>query len=166
MADDKGSRRTFLQDLSGELGALSAMLAVYAEKEGQRREAGARAPVTAGQVRAVLAARHARSAVFGMDLANPGWSLLLELFRAALEQRRVRLPRLATDARVAATTALRWLDLFAEAGFVRREPDPQRQGAWLLSLTDAGLDAMEDHFIAVQLGWCAAGPAPAGPVTE
>jgi hypothetical protein len=155
---------TFLQDLSGELGALSAMLALYADQEAGRRAALARERVTAGQVQAVLAARYARSAMFGMDLGNPGWSLLLELFRAYLEKRPVRLPRLATDARVSATTAMRWVEMFAGAGFVRRDADPERQGGWLLALTDAGSDAMEDYFVAVQLGWCESDPPNRGPL--
>ncbi|MEA3062481.1 MAG: hypothetical protein QOJ94_2262 [Sphingomonadales bacterium] len=128
------------------------MLSVYAEQEARRREAAARERVTAQQVQAVVAARHARSAVFGLDLANPGWSLMLELFRAQLEKRPVRLGRLATDARVAATTATRWLETFGEAGFVRREADPERQGGVLLALTDAASEAMEDYFVAIQLG--------------
>jgi hypothetical protein len=86
-------------------------------------------------VQAVVATRNARSAVFGLDLANPGRSLLLELFRAQLEKRPGRLARLATDARVAATTATRWLETFGEAGFVRREADPERQGGVLLVLS-------------------------------
>jgi DNA-binding MarR family transcriptional regulator len=157
-----GSRRIFLEDLSAELSALSAMLALYAEQEAQRREASARDRVTPAQVQAMVAARHARSAVFGMDLANPGWSLLLELFRAYLEQRPVRLARLATDARVAATTATRWVEQFIAAGFVRREADGERQGGIMLALTDAGTDALEDYFVALQLGWVEADPPKRG----
>jgi DNA-binding MarR family transcriptional regulator len=148
--------RTFLEDLSLELTNVAALLAQYAERDAGRREAAAGERVTVRQVEGVLAARYARSAVFGLDLANPGWSLMLELFRAYLEQRPVRLARLATDARVAATTAFRWMDLLTEAGFVRREADPARDGATLLSLTPAGSDAMEDYFVVVRLGWAKA----------
>jgi DNA-binding MarR family transcriptional regulator len=145
--------RTFLEDLSRDLSLISALLARYAERDAQRREAAARELVTAAQVRAVQNARHARSEVFGMDLANPGWSLLLELFRASLEKRPVRLPRLAADAGVSATSAARWVRELAEAGFVQRVADPRRLGTGTLILTEAGSDAMEDYFIAVQLGW-------------
>jgi DNA-binding MarR family transcriptional regulator len=161
MKQASGSR-TFLQDLSGELSAVSAMLALYADNEAQSRQAAARGHVTAEQLGALLAARHARSAAFGVDLAHPGWSVLLELFRAYLEKRPVRLARLATDARVAATTTTRWIEQFIEAGFVRREEDAERQGGIMLSLTDAGSDAMEDYFVAVQLGWSEATPPKRG----
>jgi DNA-binding MarR family transcriptional regulator len=104
----------------------------------------------------MLAARYARSAMFGMDLANPGWSLLLELFHAHLEKRTVHLARLAADARVATTTALRWVAALSDAGFVRREDDPGRSGGVRVELTDAGKEAMEDYFVSVLLG-CAKG---------
>jgi len=88
-----------------------------------------------------------------MDLANAGWSLFLELFRAHLEKRPARLTRLAADARVPGTTAMRWIEQLVSAGMVRREAHPERNSAVLLSLTDAGKEAMEDYFISIQLGW-------------
>lgn len=94
-----GRGRTFLEDLSVDLTQVAALLAHYAEQDARRRAAEAVARVTARQVEAVQAARYARCAVFGADLADPGWSLLLALFRAYLEKRPVRLGRLATDAR-------------------------------------------------------------------
>jgi len=145
--------RTFLEDLSRDLSLISVLFARYARADANRREADARGRVTAIQVRAVLAARHARKEMFGLDLAHPGWSLLLELFRASLEKRSVRLPRLAKEAGVSATTAARWIDSLAEAGFVQRVADPQRQGAASLILTDKAAEAMEDYFVAVQIGW-------------
>jgi|GEM_PF-2382476 len=145
--------RTFLEDLSRDLSLTADLLARYAEHDAQRREAAALELVTAEQVRALVEARQARSEKFGMDLANPGWSLLLELFRASLEKRPVRLPRLAADAGVSATSAARWVRELAAAGFVQRVADPRRLGTGTLILTDAGAEAMEDYFVAVQLGW-------------
>lgn len=91
-----------------------------------------------------------------MDLANSGWSLLLELFRASLENQPVRLARLAADARVATTTAMRWIEAFVAAGLVRREADRDREGVVLLALTEAGNEAMEDYFVSLLLGWAEA----------
>ena len=156
MADSPSGRRTFLEELSEELGAVSATLTRYAAEERWRREAAARERITAGQLQAVLAARYARSERLGMDLANAGWSLLLELFRAQLEKRPLRLARLAADARVPSTSAMRWIEAFVGAGLVRREPHPDRDGAISLALTDAGSEAMEDYFVALLLGWAEA----------
>jgi DNA-binding MarR family transcriptional regulator len=145
-----------LQHVSAELTRLAGVVADHARQEAERRCPEATERVTARQLEAVLAPRYARSAVFGMELANPGWSLLLELFRAHLEGRPVRIARLATDARVALTTALRWIELLRQAGFVRRDADPGRPGGVLIVLTDAGAEAMEDYFVAIRLGWAQA----------
>lgn len=151
-----GGTRTYFEELSEELGAFAATLTRYAQHERRRREAAARQPITSAQLKAVLAARYARSERLGMDLANPGWSLLLELFRAALEKRPARTARLAADARVPTSTAIRWIEAFVNAGLVRRDPHPEQDGVTLLALTDAGTDAMEDYFVALLLGWAEA----------
>ena len=150
------SGRTFLEELSEELSSFSATLTRFATEERKRRQAEARERITPAQLEAVLAARYARSEAFGMDLASPGWSLLLELFRASLELRPVRLARLAADARVPGTTAMRWIEAFVDAGFVDRKADAEREGVSNLSLTDAGAEKMEDYFVALLLGWAEA----------
>jgi predicted transcriptional regulator len=151
-----GAARTFLEDLSRDLTHVAILLARYAHEDAVRRESAVEHRVTARQVQAVLAARYARSPRFGLDVANPGWSLLLELFLAYLEKRPVRMARLATSARVAMTTALRWVDQLSDADFVRRQPSTERQGGVDIVLTEAGVDAMEDYFVSIQVGWALA----------
>ncbi len=149
-------KRTFLEELSRELGGVLGRLWRYAYEERRRREPAARERISVAQLQAGLAARYARTGRLGMDLAHPGWSLMLELFRASLELRPVRLARLAADARVPATTAMCWIEQFVTAGLVRRESVSGREGVIVLSLSDAGAEAMEDYFVAVQLGWAEA----------
>ena len=144
--------RTFLDDLSLDLTALAAMLAHYAERYQRRRQREAHDRITPEQVRTLLAARYARTAAFGHDLCNPGWSLLLELFKADLEKRPVNLAQLATNARVARTTALRWVRDLSTSGFVPRAPDAHVRSGMEIALTDAGREAMEDQFVALLLG--------------
>jgi hypothetical protein len=146
------ARCATLEALSLELAGVSARLSGFVEEEARRRRAEAVARVTAAEVGAVVAARHARSDLFGVDLAHPGWSLLLELFQAHLEQRTVHFTRLAIDARVAGTTALRWVAVLAESGFLRREADPGRSGGVRVELSECGRERMEDYFVAVLLG--------------
>jgi DNA-binding MarR family transcriptional regulator len=153
-----GGGRTFLEELSEKLDALAATLSRYTGEEARRREEEDWRPITAAQLRALIAARHARSEALGPDLASPGWSLLLELFRAHLEKRQVRIARLASDAQVPLTTALRWIDQLARRELVSRTADPQHEGVALLSLTEAGHEAMEDYFVSVQLGWATDAP--------
>ena len=144
--------QTFLDDLSLDLTNLAAMLAQYAEGDRRRRKRDARGRITAPQVRTLLAARYARTAAFGHELCNPGWSLLLELFRADLEKRPINLTQLATEARVARTTALRWVRDLSTSGIVRRASGPGADGAAEVALTDAGREAMEEQFVALLLG--------------
>ena len=145
-----GGTRTYLEELSEELGAFSATLTRYAADERQRREAAARERITAAQLRAVLAARYARSERLGMDLASPGWSLLLELFRATLEKRTVRLPRLAADARVPSTTALRWIKSLSDQGLFVRVADAEDGRRVFIELSDTTAAAMEAYLRAAQ----------------
>jgi DNA-binding MarR family transcriptional regulator len=110
---------------------------------------------------ALIAERQARTAAFGQDLAHPGWSLLLELYRAHLASSAdpepveacpepveggIRLTRLAAAARVSLTSTLRWLKRLEAAGLIKRRPDPTHETAVLVSLTEAGVKAMAEHF--------------------
>lgn len=149
--------RTFIEELSEKLGALAAALSRHVVEERQREE-DAWKPITSAQLRALLVARHARSEALGMDLANPAWSLLLELFLAHLEKREVRIARLAADAHVPLTTAMRWVDQLTRKGLVCRAPHPEQEGVAVLALTEAGHEAMEDYFVSVQLAWAADTP--------
>lgn len=157
MAEQARGGRTFLEDLSLELSGVAVILARYAEQDARRREReAAEAQVSVRQVEGVIAARHARAAAFGLDLSSPGWSILLELFRAHLEQRAAQLTRLHVDARVAPTTVLRWLDKLVDAGLAVRQRDTRRVGGVKIAVTAAGAEAMHDYFAAVRTGWAGA----------
>ena len=141
-----GAERTLLHDLSLDLTHISALLAHYAEQEARRRSAG---PLDSRQLAALIAARKARSAVFGFDLANPGWSLLLELYRARLAGEPSRIAALPVAILAAPSTVARWLDRFEQARLAARGTGPDRSTA---ALTDSAADAMADYFIAAGLG--------------
>jgi DNA-binding MarR family transcriptional regulator len=97
--------------------------------------------------------RHARATIFGPDLVGPGWSVLLELYRARLEGRPVRIARLAIDSRIPSTTALRWLDQLAGRGLIERRADPAGGRAIHVALTEDAAAAIADHFAALKAGW-------------
>lgn len=102
------------------------------------------------RVEAAIAARHARSAVFGLDLNNPGWSLMLELYRARIEGREPRAARLATDARLSMGTLARWRRRLIAGGWAE-PPAPDRPGR--LALTDTAAESMAAYFDTLALGW-------------
>ena len=145
---------TFLEELSRDLSGKARALAEFARRDALwRRVAAGEKAVSVQEVEALIEARHARSEMFQLDLVSPGWSLLLELFRVHLQGRAVRLPRLAEDARVPASTALRWVEQFYAAGLAERIPDPERVAGILVRMTEAGGEAMHAYFARAMRGW-------------
>jgi hypothetical protein len=75
-------------------------------------------------VRAILRARRLRGEHFPADLfADPAGEILLDLWGARLERKRVTVSSLCVAAAVPPTTALRWIGLLAERGLVVRVAD-------------------------------------------
>jgi DNA-binding MarR family transcriptional regulator len=145
--------RTLFEDLSRDLSHIAAMLALLAEREADRRERGGRLRgPTAEELEALIAARRARSAAFRLDLANPGWTLVLLLAHARLAGRTLHTGDLPVAARVAPATAARWLDRLCANGHARRRSDPDRPNRTLAELTDAGAEAVRDYFAAAKAG--------------
>jgi DNA-binding MarR family transcriptional regulator len=145
--------RTLLEDLSRDLDRIAAMIALIAEREADRRERGARFGCPgADQLEALIAARRARSAAFRLELAHPGWTLILLLAHARLAGVKLHTGDLPVAARVAPATAARWLDRLCANGHARRRPDRDRPSRTLAELTDAGAEAVRDYFAAVRLG--------------
>ena len=77
----------------------------------------------ANAVRAELRARRLRDELFGPDLSDTAWVMLLHLFAASLDRRRLCVMDLCTASRAPSTTALRALSRLVEAGRVERSPD-------------------------------------------
>lgn len=76
-----------------------------------RRPADKPMPVTASTVRTIIAARWLRRDFLGVDVGDPEWSLMLELYAARLEGREVHQTGLSVAAGVPQSTALhagRW----------------------------------------------------------
>ena len=103
--------------------------------------------ITSGMVTAVIRSRRARESLFGPDLFfDPAWDMLLELFRAHLEQQRVAASELARAAAIPATTGLRWIDKLEQCGWVTRRPDPLDARRVFVELNATGVSAMGHYF--------------------
>lgn len=94
--------------------------------------------------RAWVNARRARDQVFGEKLFfDPAWDILLDLY---INQCRGRLS-CVTDLFQAgpspATTVLRWIAILTNRDLVSRRSDPADGRRQLITLTSAGIDAME-----------------------
>ena len=82
--------------------------------------------------RTIIRLRRRRDRLFGSDLfGEPAWDMLLELYAAELAQRRECVSGLCCASGVPATTALRWITLLVNAGWVTRRAGPVRPPAQL-----------------------------------
>lgn len=83
--------------------------------------------------------RHFTGDLFG----EPTWDILLDLYIAAREDRRVPTTSACIGAHVPPTTALRWLRILEAKGHVEREDDGRDGRRTFVRLTDGGLAAMD-----------------------
>lgn len=142
-ADSAGDRLS-LRELASELAGIAAGISAIAERSLLLDRDG----FTAARMRTLLAARHRRSAAFGLEVVHPGWSLLLVLFRAHIEGRPVRMARLATEAHVTMTTMKRWMALLLGQGLAERRPDPAHSQGVLVALSAEGAERVRRQLIA------------------
>ena len=76
--------------------------------------------------RRILRGRRIRETLFPPGLfADPAWDMLLDLFVASAEDRRIYVSSLCIASSVPPTTALRWIDNLENAGLVTRQRDPE-----------------------------------------
>ncbi|MCW3834536.1 hypothetical protein ACFQ1E_04290 [Sphingomonas canadensis] len=154
-----------LQRLSEEMARLAEELARLSRGDEQGNGAmplrepdgGYRGPdedrpeATAAEIRAVIRARRMRSQFFRGDLfADPAWDMLLDLFAAHLERRRVSVSSLCIAAAVPPTTALRWIGTLHDARLFERQADPSDRRRAYIALSPMGLDGMRGYAAAVK----------------
>jgi DNA-binding MarR family transcriptional regulator len=95
------------------------------------------------------AARQSR--LFPADLfGEPTWDILLDLYVAGRESRRVPTTSACIGAHVPPTTALRWLRILEARGFVERESDGKdgRRTFVRLTVRNAAMDDFLDAMLA------------------
>lgn len=144
------SRREVLQELQ----SISAQLDALRERI-QETAADLSAPITdpldLGAVNNLLAARAARRQHFNPDLfPELPWDILVSLYVADLERRRVTASQLYVAVDGAPTTGIRWTDRLIHEGLVFRSSDPEDGRRVFLSLTDHGRRSMQRYLAALQ----------------
>jgi len=93
--------------------------------------------------RQTYALRRRRHRFLSADLfGEPTWDILLDLFIAAHEGRRVPTTSACIGAHVPPTTALRWLRILEARGLVEREEDGRDGRRTFVKLSKRGLTAM------------------------
>jgi len=97
--------------------------------------------------RSQIRARAARADFFKASLfSDPAWDILLELFAAEQEGRRISISAAGLTAQIPLTTALRWINALEREGLVERVADPTDARRTFLGLSDKGLRAMTHYF--------------------
>ena len=114
---------------ANELLALARELEAH-ERCGRKQQASARSSARIEQppheaiARQIYRHRRRRRELFGSKLfGEPAWDILLDLFIAAKEGKRVSVTSACIAADVPSTTALRWIGLLEKEGLIIREND-------------------------------------------
>lgn len=103
-------------------------------------------------IRAKLRHRALRNRYFRRPLfSDPAWDMLLNLYVAQLEQRRMSISDLTRAASVPGTTSLRWITILESEGLVRRRRDPLHGRRIHIELTPDGAAAISSYFDGVSL---------------
>ena len=147
---DNGAPR--LQQISEEVGRIASALAALSEEDQAAAEAAkGKVRVDAGLVRTMIRARRLRDQFFRSELfADPAWDMLLDLFAARLEKRRVAVSSLCIAAAVPPTTALRWIKSLSDQGLFVRVADAEDGRRVFIELSDSAAAAMEAYLRAAQ----------------
>jgi hypothetical protein len=92
--------------------------------------------------------RRRRSKIFKSDelFGEPAWDILLDLFIAAKERRRVSVTSACIGSAVPSTTALRWITILERGGLLTREADPGDARRVYVRLSPRGYEAMLEYF--------------------
>jgi len=151
-----------LQRLNEEVARIADTLARLTRGEEEERRVRApgqdyRGPndgertANAQEIRAAIRSRRLRAQFFAGELfADPAWDMLLDLFAAELEQRRVSVSSLCIAAAVPPTTALRWIGTLHDAGLFERHADPADRRRAYIGLSAKGQEGMRNYVAAVK----------------
>jgi DNA-binding MarR family transcriptional regulator len=100
---------------------------------------------TLGVARRLYRERRVRDSLLGSELfGEPGWDILLELYAARMESRRLATTDVCMASGVPPTTALRWLVKLEEAKLVQRSHASSDARLTLVDLTDEGVSRMAE----------------------
>lgn len=92
--------------------------------------------------------RRRRTKIFKSEdlFGEPAWDILLDLFIAAKERRRVSVTSACIGSAVPSTTALRWIAVLERQSLLVREADPGDARRVYVKLSARGYAAMLEYF--------------------
>lgn len=111
-----------------------------------------REPAALTLARSLYAERRRRDRTFPTDIfGEPSWDILLDLFVARGEGRRVPTTSACIGAHVPPTTALRWLRLLEGHGMIEREEDERDGRRTFVRLSTKGMELVGKFLDASRL---------------
>lgn len=125
----------------------------FSETDGRQADAASQlhakdSPILAELARANYRDRRRRATVFADPslFGEPAWDILLDLFIAAKDRKRLPVTSACIGAAVPATTALRWLTVLEEKGLIVRENDTNDARRVFVRLSTDGYEKMVAYF--------------------
>lgn len=104
------------------------------------------------RARSIIRVRCGRAALFSSDLfGEPAWDMLLELYATELADRVACVSGVCRDSGAPFSTALRWIKMLEDNGWVTRLPNHGSPPQSFLSLTDKSKSAMKRFFAQPEL---------------
>lgn len=101
----------------------------------------------------LYALRRFRENLFAKDLfADPSWDILLDLYRARLNNQAISVSSACIGAAAPPTTALRHIRNLEGAGLLKRTPDRFDQRRFYLALTEKAAEAMDQWIVRAMTG--------------
>jgi DNA-binding MarR family transcriptional regulator len=77
---------------------------------------------------------------------DPAWDILLEIYLADLQGRKVNITKISDIADIPQTTGLRWIKVLTERGLALRSDDPLDRRRCFIIITDNGRDRMRRYI--------------------
>jgi len=131
------------REIISQIGALLQQLVDAA----RTREANPDSDCILTEARRAFDASRERERVFGQRLfGDPSWDMLLDLFIAQLEERKVSVSSACIAASAPTTTALRHIAHLTQLGLVSRQPHPSDARSIYLAVTAEGTAKLTTYF--------------------
>jgi hypothetical protein len=125
------------QGIADQMEALAIELRSISNRNLERVPTEATLLAVAGKI---YAARRKVDDIFNMAgfSASPAWDMMLDLYRARAQGKKVSVTSACIGGACAATTGLRWLQALEGMQLIERIPDPTDRRRIVVSLTEGG----------------------------
>lgn len=128
--------------------SIATEIANSVQRESGKTSASQDHPIWVELARQTYDDRRRRTKIFDSEelFGEPAWDILLDLFIAAKERRRVSVTSACIGSAVPSTTALRWITILEKQGLLMREADPGDARRVYVKLSARGYAAMLEYF--------------------